>query len=105
MQSIGVDRVGNIAIGYSTSGPNMFPGIRFTGRLPGDPSGVMRTERVILVGRGSQTGENRWGDYSALSMDPADDCTFWYTNQFIPRTGPAPGWSTWIASFKFPSCP
>ena len=105
-----MDRAGDIAVGYSISGRDMFPGIRFTGRLPDDRPGVMRAERVILAGRGSQTGMkegpgDRWGDYSALSIDPDDDCTFWYANEYIAKRGPAPDWSTWIASFKFPDCP
>jgi hypothetical protein len=116
MPSIGMDRAGDIAVGYSTSGRGMFPGIRFTGRRPSDRSGMMRAERVILAGKGSQTGcgrdvpkekcpGNRWGDYSALSIDPADDCTFWYATEYSPKTGGPGSWSTWIASFKFPNCP
>jgi len=110
MPSIGMDRAGDIAVGYSTSGRDMFPGIRFTGRVARDRAGMMRGERVISRGRGSQTGSkdgpgDRWGDYSALSIDPADDCTFWYANEYIGKTGPSPNWSTWIASFKFPNCP
>jgi len=67
---------------------------------------------VILAGKGSQVPlrtsdgrlpDSRWGDYSALSIDPVDDCTFWYANEYIPKTGRS--WSTWIASFKFPNCP
>ncbi|MGO9604110.1 MAG: hypothetical protein ACLQAT_12050 [Candidatus Binataceae bacterium] len=82
----------------------MNPGIRFTGRTPSDPSGKMEAEKVILRSKGSQTGVNRWGDYSALSIDPADDCTFWYTTEYLNRTAGSASWSTWIASFKFPNC-
>ncbi len=105
MGSIGMDSVGNIAIGYSLSGPGLHPHIAYTGRTPGDPAGTMESEDiVVMAGKGSQRGTDRWGDYSALSIDPADDCTFWYTTEYIPKTGEAPNWQTRIASFKFPSC-
>ncbi len=104
MPSIGMDGAGDIAVGYSASSGGMHPGIRFTGRTPDDPAGKMEAEGVILKAKGSQLGTSRWGDYSALSIDPGDDCTFWYTTEYINKTGPAPGWSTWIASFKFPGC-
>jgi hypothetical protein len=62
-------------------------------------------ETSLIVGAGSQTGQNlsRWGDYSAMTVDPADGCTFWYTNEYIPSNG-AFNWKTRIGSFKFPSC-
>ncbi|MGO9454926.1 MAG: hypothetical protein ACLQDV_28350 [Candidatus Binataceae bacterium] len=104
MPSIGMDTAGDIAVGYSVSSPNMNPGIRFTGRTPSDPSGKMEAEKVILRAKGSQTSVDRWGDYSALSIDPADDCTFWYTTEYMEQTAGNASWSTWIASFKFPSC-
>jgi hypothetical protein len=65
----------------------------------------MQAEATILNGLGSQTGNNlnRWGDYSGLSIDPVDDCTFWYTTEYL-RTNGAWNWSTQIASFKFPGC-
>ena len=58
---------------------------------------------VDLPSVGSQNGMDRWGDYSAMQIDPADDCTFWYTNQYIPYDGLA-NWRTRIVSFKYPSC-
>ena len=105
MASIGMDSAGDIAMGYSGSGPNVHPEILFTGRTPEDPAGQMEAEGTIRKGKGSQKGTNRWGDYSALSIDPGDDCTFWYTTEYISHTEHAPNWSTWIASFKFPGCP
>ena len=104
MPSIGMDKGGDIAVGYSLSGEGLHPGIAFTARTPNDPSGEMESEAIILRDKGSQEGLDRWGDYSAMSIDPADDCTFWYTTEYIERTGAAPNWSTWIASFKFPGC-
>jgi hypothetical protein len=102
--SIGMDRVGDIAAGYSFSGTELHPGIAFAGRTPDDPAGQLAGETILRNGTGSQQLTHRWGDYSALSIDPSDDCTFWYANEYIQVTGPAPNWSTWIASFKYPGC-
>lgn len=103
MASIGMDAKGNIAAGYSTSSTSVFPSISYTGRLAGDPLGTLQTEDLIVSGSGSQTGASRWGDYSSITIDPIDDCTFWYTNEYLKTTGQF-NWSTRIASFKFPQC-
>lgn len=104
MGSITMDKVGDIAVGYSASDTNLHPSIRYTGRLPGDPAGKMEQENNLLVGSGSQTGGlTRWGDYSAITIDPVDDCTFWYVNQYLKSDGSF-NWSTRIGAFKFPSC-
>jgi hypothetical protein len=106
MGSIAQDHVGDMAMGYSVSSSSQHPGITYTGRLVSDPANTMpQGETSVIVGGGSQTGQNlsRWGDYSAMTVDPADDCTFWYTNEYIPSNG-AFNWKTQIASFKFPSC-
>jgi hypothetical protein len=105
MGSIAEDHSGDMALGYSVSSSSLHPGIRYTGRLAGDPAGQMpQGEGTIITGAGSQTGGlSRWGDYSAMSIDPADDCTFWYTTEYIPSNGSF-NWHTRIASFKFPSC-
>jgi hypothetical protein len=104
MGSIAMDKVGDIALGYSVSSTSLFPGIRYTGRLPSDPRGTMEGEKSIKVGGGSQLPKlNRWGDYSSITVDPVDDCTFWYTNEYLKSSGTF-NWSTQIASFKFPGC-
>jgi len=104
MGSIAMDKVGNIALGYSASGASVFPSIRFTGRVPSDPLGTMEAENTIQVGTGTQIlGLNRWGDYSSMSVDPIDDCTFWYTNEYLTYNGTF-NWSTRVASFRFPTC-
>ena len=104
MGSAAMDASGDIAIGYSASSSSIHPSIRYTGRVPGDPLGTMETEVSLLVGTGSQTGGlSRWGDYSALRIDPSDDCTFWYTNEYLQSNGSF-NWSTFFASFKFASC-
>jgi len=107
MGSIAMDKVGNIAMGYSVSDSNSFPSIKFTGRVPGDTLGTMETEANIITGSGSQDdgsgSVSRWGDYSAMTVDPVDDCTMWYTNEYLPATG-AFNWDTHINSFRFPTC-
>src|SRR5579864_5509500 len=106
MGSIGIDQSGNMALGYSTSSSTLHPQINYTGRLSTSPAGVMdQGEGTIINGAGSQTGSSlsRWGDYSSMSIDPSDDCTFWYTNEYIPSNG-AFNWRTRIGSFKFSTC-
>ncbi len=105
MGSIAMDHVGNIALGYSTASSTVFPSVRYTGRLASDPLGVMaQGESSIISGTGSQTDSAaRWGDYSSMTLDPVDDCTFWYTQEYYAVTS-ARDWQTRIASFKFPNC-
>ena len=103
MGSIAMDQMGDIAAGYSVSSASMYPAIRYTARLQSDPLNTMETETSIIEGTGSEVGSNRWGDYSAMSIDPSDDCTFWYTSEYFPASGDY-NWHTRIASFSFPSC-
>ena len=104
MASAAMDRANDIAIGYSASSATINPAIRFTGRVPADPAGTLQTEASMLEGTGSQTvGLSRWGDYTALQVDPSDDCTFWYTNQYQKVNGTF-NWSSHIGSFAFPTC-
>ncbi len=105
MGSIAMDQSGNIAMGYSVSGPDLFPSIRYAGRMANDPLCQLTiAEREIIPGRGSQTGEwggrGRWGDYSAMSVDPLTPQTFWYTQEYFDSTS-WNGWKTRIASFSF----
>ena len=104
MGSIAMDKVGNIALGYSVSSSSMNPAIRYTGRASTDALGTLQAETTIINGNGSQLSNlSRWGDYSAMTIDPTDDCTFFYTNEYLKSNGTF-NWSTQIASFKFPSC-
>ena len=105
MGSVAMDQMGNIAMGYSASDNATNPAIRFTGRLATDPFGQMEDEAALFGGNGSQLAPlSRWGDYSAITVDPSDDCTFWYTSEYISQNG-AFNWSTRVASFRFSSCP
>jgi hypothetical protein len=106
MSSMAMDKDGNIALGYSVSySATVFPGIRYSGRLASDPLNQMsQGEAVLIDGGGSQTTSlSRWGDYSSMSVDPSDDCTFWYTQEYYTSTS-ASSWKTRIGKFKFPSC-
>src|SRR6266540_4072745 len=110
MGSVGLDKQGNMALGYSVvNGTDVYPGIRYAGRLAGDPLGdITQGEQTMQAGNGIQTTSNsRWGDYTSMNVDPKDDCTFYYMNEYYPVSGtPADGrpWHTRIGAFKFPGC-
>ena len=109
MGSAATDHDGNLAVGFSVSSDTVFPGIRFAGRLATDPpGGLFQGESTAINGTGVQTSTSgRWGDYSALTLDPNDDCTFWYTQEYYTAAGQASssaGWQTRVAAFKFPTC-
>src|SRR5436190_9082356 len=105
MGSIAADNQNNMALAYSASDTPIFPSVRYTGRLVGDPPGQLpQGEASIVVGTGSQTGGgNRWGDYTSTTVDPVDDCTFWHVNEYVPTTSAA-GWQLRIGAFKFTQC-
>ena len=103
MGSIAQDREGSIALGYSAMSGTVSPAIRFATRLAGDPAGTLGSESTLIAGGGSQTSSDRWGDYSALTIDPADDCTFWYTNQYYTASSSS-NWATRIGAFRVPQC-
>jgi hypothetical protein len=104
MGSIAMDKAEDIALGYSVSSSSMYPSIAIAGRLPTDPVSALETEAVVITGSGSQTyGLTRWGDYSSMTVDPVDDCTFWYTTEYLVTNG-AWNWNTRIVNFQFPEC-
>ncbi|MFQ5616264.1 MAG: carboxypeptidase-like regulatory domain-containing protein, partial [Anaerolineales bacterium] len=103
MGSIAMDKDGNIALGYSVSGSSSIPAIRYTiHHEKDDPLGTMRSEASLIEGGGVQTSSSRWGDYSAIAIDPKDGCTFWYTNEYHDVDGTS--WNTRIGAFKVPTC-
>jgi len=107
-----MDKVGDVAVGYSVAG-SIKPNIYYAGRTASDPLGNLGTEASMLTGvtTGSQKGTysnppkelKRWGDYSAMVVDASDDCTFWFTTEYLPADGIF-NWHTRIGSFKFPGC-
>jgi hypothetical protein len=105
MGSVAMDKAGDIAIGYSLSSATTFPSIYYSGQTAGDPLGTTETEHSIKLGHGSQFNSfDRWGDYTSMALDGTDSCTFWYANEYYPKSG-AFAWDTWIAALKFPNCP
>ena len=106
MGGIAIDGSGNIGVGYSKSSLDMHPQIEVTGRTLDDPNGTLRDEQNCVDGiaNGSQTSSSdRWGDYSAMSVDPSDQCTFYYTNEYYPTTASS-RWHTRVCTFKFDTC-
>ncbi|MFL5731727.1 MAG: dockerin type I domain-containing protein [Chloroflexia bacterium] len=105
MASAAQDHSGNMAVGYSVSSLTTYPSIRYAGRSVSDTLGTLgQGEATLIAGGGSQTSSsNRWGDYSMMSTDPTDDCTFWYTQEYYGTTSDH-DWQTRIGSFRFPSC-
>lgn len=111
MASIAMDKQGDIAMGMSASSKTVKPSVWYTGRVPSDPLGRMQAPTVAINGsavqEGGINGSVRWGDYSSMSVDPSDDCTFWYTQEYYnKKNGGAVSvdWSTHIVAFKFDSC-
>ena len=108
MGSISMNSLGDIALAFSASNgtsPSVFPSVFYTARHPGDPPGEMTLgEGSIINGTGSQTGSQRWGDYTALVPDPTDDTTFWYINEYVPTTSSI-GWRLRIGAFNLTAGP
>jgi hypothetical protein len=114
MPSLAVDKNGDMAVGYSVSSSSMYPALRYSGRLAGDPlSQLTQGETTLVQGQGYQcctfsdgSTNSRWGDYSTMTIDP-DGCTFWYTGEYYdaqPTTKADDDWLTRISSFQLPGC-
>jgi hypothetical protein len=102
MGSLAMDKTGDIALGFSVdNSTNLDPSIWLTGRLPGDPLNKLRARKVVHKGTQVQGGVNRWGDYSSMSVDPTDDCTMWYTQEYSDGGF---NWQSHFVSFKFNGC-
>jgi hypothetical protein len=106
MGSIAMDKNGDIALGFSRSSSAVKPAITYVGRIPSDPLNKMESPKVIVLGNGVQKNSfHRWGDYSSMAIDPSDDCTFWYAQEYYKTPGASAfNWVTRLASFKFPGC-
>jgi len=114
MASAAMDRKGNIGVAYSASSDTLYPSVRYSARNAGDPKNMLGTEQSCVEGTESQTAvlssgpTQRWGDYSTISVDPQNGCTFWYTNEFYDETiddcFTGGCWKTQICSFQLDSC-
>jgi hypothetical protein len=122
MGSAAQDGRGNLMIGYSVTGTDMYPSIRYAGRLVTDTLGQLGSESSVIEGGGPapiatgtevppapSAGDVRWGDYTTLSVDPVDDCTFWHVGEYYLDTTLIPEdtvatktrwWRTRIGSFR-----
>jgi len=104
MGSIGMDKAGDIALGVSGSSSTQKPLIAYLGRVPTDPANAMESPKIVVNGGGVQeSSANRWGDYSSMVIDPTDDCTFWYAQEYYKTSGSF-NFSTHMNSFKFTAC-
>ena len=100
-----MDVNGNIALGFGVSGHDVYPSLHYAGRRPNDPLGTLPLGELSLIeGGGSQLEELNFGDYSQMTLDPVDDCTFWYTGTYYPATHTQYDWYTQIGSFRFADC-
>jgi hypothetical protein len=106
MGSAAMDHNGDIAVGFSASSSTVFPSVRYAARLSTDPLGTLgQGETTLATGAGSQTGTNdRWGDYSDMTVDPVNDCTFWFTSEYYPAGNSSFNWRTRIGNFTLPGC-
>jgi PKD repeat protein len=102
MGSIMLNGSNEIGLGYSVSSTTVFPGIRYCGQSASAYAAATGNldiaEEIIQTGAYSQTAAERWGDYSAMQVDPVDDSTFWFTTEYIGSGGAR---KTKIASFNF----
>jgi len=99
MGSICGDMNGNIVMGYSVASTALYPSIRYCGHSADDSPGVMgQGEASLTEGSGYQGSYSRWGDYSHMTLDPDDNETFWYTQEYFTTSGN--DWQTRIGAFK-----
>lgn len=104
--SIAMDRLGNIALAFSTSSEKFLPNIAYTGQKAGSALGAMSEPQTLVIrSTWFQEGTSRWGDYSSMTVDPSDDLTFWFTTErilVVPIGLDFVGlWTTDITSFNF----
>jgi len=97
MGGIAIDDLGNIGLGYSVSGPNTFPSLRFTGRRAGDPLGEMTIDEYEVVTGLSSIPAGRFGDYASMNVDPENGRTFWYTGEYAAAGS---SWATRVFAFE-----
>jgi hypothetical protein len=97
MGSAAMDGAGDLVLGYSASGSNLYPALRYTGRTAADPVGTMEAEASIQEGTRSEMLNSQWGEYNSVHIDPSDDCTFWHVSE-------GTGANTRIGSFKLSAC-
>jgi hypothetical protein len=102
--SLAQDKDGDIALGFNASSPSLDPSVEIAGRLVSDPLGTMSEPEFLVKGGGAQTNTSKWGSHADMSLDPSDDCVFWFTGEYVKATKKGFDWSTRIGSFRFNAC-
>jgi len=102
--SLAQDKDGDIALGFNASSPNLYPSVEIAGRLASDPLGTMSAPEFLIEGTGAQANTSDWGAHADMSLDPSDDCVFWFTAEYVKTTQTGFDWSTRIGSFRFNAC-
>lgn len=100
MGSIAINNNGDIGLSYNiagTTGGNVYPGIRYTGRYKDDPLNQMTFAETSIVAGSASNPDSRYGDYGSLDVDPSDGTSFYGTAMF----NPASAWSTRMFKFSF----
>ena len=102
--SLAQDKDGDIALGFNASSTALYPSLEIAGRMASDPLGTMFPPVFLVEGGGAQSNTSNWGTHADMSLDPANDCVFWLTGEYIKTTQQGFDWSTRIGSFRFNAC-
>ena len=102
--SLAQDKDGDIALGFNASSPSLYPSVEIAGRLASDPPNTMSQPEFLVEGGGAQANTSKWGSHADMSLDPSDDCVFWFTAEYVKTTQQGFDWSTRIGSFRFNAC-
>jgi hypothetical protein len=102
--SLAQDKDGDMALGFNASGSSLYPSLEIAGRLATDPLGTMSSPEFLIEGGGAQTNASDWGTHADMSVDPTNDCVYWFTGEYVKTTKKGFDWSTRIGSFQFSAC-
>jgi hypothetical protein len=105
--SIAVNSAGDAAMCFTQSSSTKFADVVYAVRSVDDLPGSFRTPVIAKAGPGfydsfDPANPDRWGDYSACVIDPADD-SFWVANEFAwTSIASNSDWATFIANVSAP---
>ncbi|MBL9031712.1 MAG: immunoglobulin domain-containing protein [Phycisphaerae bacterium] len=88
--SVAASGQGHMAIAASSAGAAQFASVVAAGRLSTDALGTTQAPATIVAGAAAynqEPGMQRWGDYSATVVDPADDQTLWTFQEYAASGG------------------
>lgn len=98
--SITVSPAGHAAVCYAFSSASHFLSMATSHRLYCDPPSTMRPA-VIHKASNAAYNTTRWGDYSAVQVDPVDGRTFWAVHEYAISGS----WRTWVQRIDPDYCP